>query len=266
MKKLLFSAISALAVAGVASAADSTQFGVLPVFSSAKRTLVAIPWVESSTAGSDIAVSNLVLTANLTAGDTLDVLDDKGSSLNRWLLTDNGGGILYWNSVKMVGDGYEAQSPAANAATIKRGSAVVLMRQNPKDGNNNAKPFYLMGQVAFSGPTATIGQGSEATPWWSMVAPPSTVAQKLNGDAQNGGTWTNVGEKDRIYLSLANGWTPELKWDGGKWKIQKTVVTSGVATLDWVEYTDAIPVGTGFWYVSKGGSPTVTWTDVPTAN
>jgi len=289
MKKILFTAVSALAMSA-AIAADSTQFGVLPVNSGTKRTLVAVPWVEASTGGTPIAVSNLVLTANLAVGDTLDVLDGSGKSLNRWILAKGANDVLYWNSVTMVTEGdnkgsYTSSTPSASAATIERGSAVVLIRNS---GNLN-DPFYVMGQVAATAGSTTIAEGSEKNPCYNMIAPPSTVAQGLNG-GDHGATWEGtINEADRIFIP-ASPLNIELKYDENVWKSQSTVttckyfdtgdggnqiteaqipdakgrvITNKVTSTQWAAYTGTIKVGTGFWYLSRGGTPTVTWKDVP---
>jgi len=278
MKKLLFTAISALAVAGVAQAAESTQFGAMQVLSTTKRTLVAIPWDNSAAGGGDIVVSNLVLTANLTAGDTLDTVASDGSRLNRWTLREGAKKVLYWESGNMVGENWQAVTPSADKTTVPRGSSVILIRQAFTNNLGQAIPFFVMGQVASSASSTTITAGTSDKPVYNMLAPPSTVAQGLNG-GDHGATWSGTAPdaNDRIYIPGAAGLNTELRYavpeDGSGssavWcentTVETTIYGKTVKTTKLAPFGGTIPVGTGFWYLSKGGSPTVTWKDVPVA-
>jgi len=295
MKKILFTAVSALAISA-AIAADSTQFGVLPVTAPTTRTLVAVPWCEASTTGSNVAISNLILTANLHAGDTLDALANDGTTLGTWTLTAGAGDVFYWKAPVNIVTSKGVQSGIdAAQQTVARGLAVALTRKGT--GTDLTNPFYVMGQVASGNPSVTISPGQGNAPCYNMIAPPSTVAQKLNSTSSGHcAAWSGnpINENDRIiiptqYLNI------ELKYADGEWRQAITTATTKyykptynaetkkydlvevkqwepgaisqtTTTTEWTPYDTAIPCGTGFWYVSYGGSPTVTWSDVPMKN
>ena len=80
MKRVLFSvAILAASVCAADEITSSNVLGILPVTSSAKRTIVSVPWCAmSATDNAAIQVSNVVKTANLTVGDTLHYVNSSG--------------------------------------------------------------------------------------------------------------------------------------------------------------------------------------------
>ena len=84
MNKYAFLVASAVVCASMSAVADTTVqggnvFGILAVESKSADTIVAVPWCECSTGENQpIAISNIVKTANLTAGDKLYALDSKG--------------------------------------------------------------------------------------------------------------------------------------------------------------------------------------------
>jgi len=156
------------------------------------------------------------------------------------------------------------------------------------------QPFYVMGQVASGNPITTITppKGQE-TCCYNMIAPPSTVAQYLNGSGEHSATWDwNGTDVSNDSIIIPTQYLPvELKYKNSAWRCSQNVTETnyytyaqgsggvwtrtksekGVAgaravvetTTQWVEYETPIPVGTGFWYVSYGGAPSVTWHDVP---
>ena len=141
---------------------------------------------------------------------------------------------------------------------MQRGNAVLLQR-----AGTGATTIYIVGQYESSATTAmSLGRGTIAEPVRTLIAPPRTAATDLNS-----ATWTNVGEKDAIYIRANNS---------GLLKTFKYVKTSddpetwkwgyySFNTSTWSEtFTDeaVVPVGEGAWYISQSGNPeetTIAW-------
>lgn len=292
MKKLLFTAVSALALVGVATAADSTQFGVLAVDSPTTRTIVSIPWCDSTNVvNAAIKVKDIILTANLTENDTLHVVNTNGVFANWELQTDSG--VLRWKSVKTVTGNNEATvSASEDEATLKRGDALMLIRQNPTNDQGVAKSFYVMGQLGTSGDVEGTTIGAANTTNYYLIAYPGTTAWSPN----NSNTVAFETDKsyvgDEIYYYLNNSYKRTLYWAGDSTEFGAVKETTKIANGDFtnpgwyveqnveIEIGDKwrvvkslvfdgadIPVGIGAWYVSKSGkSRTITWKNVQVNN
>lgn len=262
MKRVLFTvAILAASVCAADEITSSNVLGILPVTSSAKRTIVAVPWCAmSATDDAAIQVSNVVKTANLTAGDMLHYVNSNGSYLS-WRLANGAGDVKYWESVNIATEGDVSVSPSAHNQPVSRGNCIVLIRQNP---GTKAEPntFYLYGQVGTSASVETaVVAGTPGSPAYTLIAAPTAAAWHVNSI-----DWSNVGENDSICIMLENGFQKFLTCKDGAWgemvpvydeeKHKKTGET-------WSAYTTAIPAGQGAWYISQGGSPTITWSGVP---
>lgn len=238
---------------------SSNVLGLLPVTSSAKRTLIAVPWCAmSETNNLPINVSNIVKTANLSVGDSLHYVSSSGS-YHSWYIAESGG-VKYWAAAKEAGETSTDTAPDPALTTIDRGNSLVLIRTNPTTGES-ATPFYVFGQVPTNGTvTTTIAKGSATTPAYSLIASPKREGWNLNDDA----SWSGVGSDDEIYLPGTTGFTQLLKWNGTKWcylkDTYKTIGNRKIRTgTELVEYETDIPAGLGLWYLSYGGQPTVTW-------
>lgn len=275
MKRALFTAamlaasvsLTAGAESDVSSSVSSSNvFGVLPVNNTAKRIIVAVPWVSTSATGSDITASNIIHTANLSVGDLLHYVPaDEGGSYHTWRLAVDDGGVKYWESVNQAKETDKDVSPSANGYGVNRGSAFVLIRTNPSEST----PFYLNGQVGATPTVATtIVAGAPESPSYTLIASPKPTEWNPNADA----TWTNVGANDALYVSQDNGTvaglTLKLVWNDSQWcELVDNYVTIGGKTVrkgqKKVPYEASITAGKGIWYVSFGGAPTVTWKNIP---
>lgn len=230
MKKLLTIVMMTAAVSAMAVESSNT-FGILRVDSSAAQTIVSVPWVAAG--GGDINIKDVVKTANLTEGDTLYYYD--GSGFKMWQLGASG-----WDIAQ------DAQGNKPNAE-LARGGAIILVRQHPEVGS-----FYLYGQYASDAvSTSCVADGH------TLLAPPTTTGD-ANGkiDLNSVVTEGEINTNDRIAVPVTNNGVQSLallryNTTDKKWGIKKSA---------W-DYTVAkIPVGTGVWYVSAGGSPTFNWT------
>ena len=269
MNKYAFLVASAVVCASMSAVADTTVqggnvFGILAVESKSADTIVAVPWCECSTGENQpIAISNIVKTANLTAGDKLYALDSKGDKINTWALTAGTGGVLYWASLKQVVEsGVVENSISAAQAHAARGSAIILHRQNPTN-NGAAIPFYLYGQVGTSSTVDTaIVPGSLVAPAYTLIAPPVDSSSV----AVPGEVLTGMQTGDSIVTrSTLTGVNREYTYNGSQWEyITRThsggKITSVTNTVDSI----SLPCGTGAWYVSRNATaPTLTWKNLP---
>lgn len=245
-------ALGVLAAGAETKVSGGNIVGLLRVDSVATNTIVAVPWVACSAEGSAIAVSNLVKTANLTAGDMLYALDAAGNSFNAWQLVSGAGGVLGWAAVKKVEmTGVATETDSAAATTLARGAAILLVRQHPEAGH-----FFLCGQYAAAAASTTITAGTVSTPRYHLVASPRAAAVGLNTL-----TWSDVDAADRIYVTRADGTTVELHYQSkdGKWCYNDLRLVDHFYENVSVPYETAITAGTGFWYASCGGTPTINW-------
>lgn len=263
MKSLI--ALTALTAAGAASAAVTSGNTLcrIEIDSGATNTIVAVPLVKIGD-GSAIPVTELVLTDNLSTGDTL--LHKNGNKWEAWVVANSA-----WTPLTIV-EGMDASwTKGAADATLSRGDAVWVNRQDP------TKKFYVYGQVTTDAATATALAGSSNSPAYTMMSAPTTdpagfqlntlVQRKTDGAFADGDTIVVVdssnaqfGRKEYVYKSDKGAFctltaTTSTITIGG---VQYTSVTGQTWTL--VADTVKIPVGAGFWYVSKGGNPTFTWT------
>lgn len=268
MKKSLLLSVSLLAAAtalvGQASESGNT-FGVQRVDSKSAQTIVCIPWIDTSTGG-DIAVADIVKTANLTPAGTYDDIYYPGDEL-RWYNTETGGFVVWnlnENRVWAKGEGQSEYDPL-DAKTLPRGQAIGIVRKNPTDSVGNAIPFYVHGQVpANEAAKVSFPTGSTATPVYTLFAPPIASVSGVNvNDAR--WTWTNVkaatstADGDQLMIVTDSGLLV-LFWDGtrgwGEFGLTKDDFAKGVYKSHWMESTRAkISAGCGAWFVSRDDTP-----------
>jgi len=220
MKKILCTAVSALALATFADGVNSTEFGALYVPSTTKETIVSVPWLESSTLGTDVSVSNLVLTAGLSTGDTLRLYDGStGDFTDSWTLT---GGK--WNAASQN-----------KTTTIPRGSALKLTRT----ASPITKGFYIMGKPTTGAKSVTLGAGKDV---YTLVAPPDVATESSDVNSSSVMTWSGLTKGDMIGIGQSDGSVKFYVWSNAQQKFMKsqTGETTGIT----------IPRGMGAWFIS----------------
>lgn len=245
MKKILFTAVSALALAAFADGVNSTEFGVLPVPSTAPQTIVSVPWLASGTGTDPVKVADIVLTAGLTSaapGVEADVLKYyDGSTWYAWTLTEQGG-VKSWVADEGV--------PAEQA--IVRGRALLLNRPNEA---TRQPQFYIMGKPESGTAEVTLGAG------YTLVAPTNVSEGSVEA---NSGTWVGVKLGDQLLIPVYDdvkkvNTYKQLSWkastDGnGQWRMWNG------STKKWETTGLTIDAGKGAWFVNKDGTTkTVTW-------
>ena len=232
MKKLLFGFLGVSA--GVALATTEVTVAtvdVIAIDSGMKNTVVAIPGLDLSDGG-NLAVSNLVKTTNLTAGDKLYAFSN--GEYETWVLNNS----LHWEqaaqryTIKSTG-AEESTATPASIMWMDVGSGIWLSRQTYASGNS----FYVYGAHADGvtnvvAASATVLLGNPVPTYEGIV--PTVIG------AQNG---------DQVIVPTAM-FPKYYKFDGSVWKS-----TSGSTGLP------QIMRGTGFWYKASasGSDRKVSW-------
>lgn len=247
MKVKSIFAVSLLA-AGVAFA-DTTEVetsyvvGVFPLSVSAGENIINVPWVESGTTGAGVAVTNLVKTANLTKGDSLLWYNTGSQNFYGWHVVSNVvSGTQYWEPTTSITSYGEKVFLSSSTTALSKGDAIILKVAN-------AGTAYIVGQYdAGKGSGVAVTAGTSTNPTYTLFAPPGVdTGCAINGGLEFTGT---VDDKDMIWL--ADG-TEVRKGKNGTWLgIKDGNVLTPITN-------PTIPCGQGAWYVSKGGSPTITF-------
>lgn len=237
---------SALAVASAAFGLQSNMCGLMNVPSSAANTLISVPWVTVGGSADTMKVANLVKTDTLSAGDELYYYDN--GTYYRWLLADG-----VWTPTATTksenGRSITVSAPDADYA-IARGRGLFLVRQD------TSKEIWLYGQYSTSAVSVEVLQGTAATPAYTMIANPNTAGYGLNAHNVEGaeGDVISIPGDATVYTYKGDSWGFEQP-TGAK----KTIRGKEVDVVAWAAAEVTIPAGTGAWYISKGGNPTIAW-------
>ena len=251
MKKSVFFAsalVAGFAFAGTTEVTDEYVVGALPVAMAANQhdIVLNIPWIESGTSSGGVAVTNLVKTANLAAGDLL--LWYNNGSYEGWSAKSSGE-VLYWEPTTIAKSAGIAAATAATTPSLSRGQALVLHRAGTAATN-----IYVVGQYAGnSSASSTIASGTPAAPVYSLVAPPNVsgavnLKEKLTG-AVNGDSVT----------FMKNGSMVSYYYDGTQWGYDSMNEQGRPAFNAATDEAMTLPVGTGFYYKRVGESFSVNW-------
>ena len=219
--------------------------GILKVPSQKTLEIVAVPWNRlAPDANQAVLVADLVKTATLTPGDKLHVYDRAKKNYKSWSYDIEKGWVAL-GTFKVTAAGLEQTlAPDQTEQTVARGSAVWLERQDA------SKPFYLYGQYSKDEVETKVEKNQH-----NLVASPKMEPFDLNG----GGIAGAVNANDQIIVPNDGGVPKVYSCRNGKWGYSKIVEVNGIPRSQFVTEGATVPVGTGFWYVSKGGSPTIKW-------
>ena len=237
-------ALAAIPAFGTEAVTSANTFGVLKVTCSAQKVIIATPWVKCGDATAAVKVTDLVMTSGLANGDAILVYQD--GEFKSWVIS---GGAWVAQIVSQAGQ--TVSSGDAASAAIERGEAFWFVKASYSEPYD----LYLYGQDTTATATSTIAPGTSTSPAYSLLASPNTVAADLN--AKNFSGTRNAADEirvprhnlpDLIYTYKdGQGWGTSVKTKVGS--VYKKVWTLGCS----------IPAGTGFWYVSYGGTGTITW-------
>lgn len=235
-------ALAAVPAFGNVVATSTNTFGVLKVTCSAQKVIIATPWVECLKAG-NVKVTDLVMTDNLATGDAIIVYD--GEAFRGWQLTAG----KEWEAYAVSSAGGTVTAGDAASAAIARGKAFWFVKASYSEPYD----LYLYGQDTSAAATSTIVGGS--SPAYSLVASPKTTAADLNTATFN----FTPNAADEIRVPRFN--LPDVVYTykaGQGWGTSTKELVGAIYKKVW-KVGCTIPAGTGFWYVSKGGSGTITW-------
>lgn len=248
MKLRLMMGVCALAAATAlgADVMGRNVCGLMNVPSGAKVTMIAVPWVTVGGEADAMKVANLVKTDTLSAGDELYYYD--GSVYRCWKLQGDAWQPTTVTLKDAKGNDLSVQTPDASYA-LPRGKGLFLVRQNV------TKEIWLYGQHSTAPISVRVAAGTAGTPAYTMIANPNAEAYDLNEKGVGGAAGDQILLGDggtTLYTRTETAWT------------RKTDVTKTINGVDRTFKTDTtedvvIPAGTGAWYVSKGGSPTIAW-------
>ena len=247
MKLRLMMGWCALA-ATVALGADVTGknvCGLMNVPSNAEVTMIAVPWVTVGGSAYAMKVANLVKTDTLSEDDELYYYAN--GTYYRWLLKSGVWTPTATTKKDAKGNSVTIEAPDASYA-LPRGTGLFLVRKDA------TKEIWLYGQYSTAQVSVTVAAGAAATPAYTMIANPNTEAYDLNAKSVGGAAGDQIllDDAKTLYTRTETAWTQKtdvVKKINGVDRTFKTDTTEGVV----------IPAGTGAWYVSKGGSPTIAW-------
>lgn len=253
MKLRLMMGVCALAAATAlgADVMGRNVCGLMNVPSGAKVTMIAVPWVTVGGSADAMEVANLVKTDTLSEGDELYYYD--GATYFSWKLQGNVLQGNVWTPAATTkedakGNPVTIQAPDASYA-LPRGKGLFLVRQDA------TKEIWLYGQHSTAQVSVAVAAGTAGTPAYTMIANPNAEAYDLNKKGVGGAAGDQILLGDggtTLYTRTETAWTRKTdvtKTIGGVVRTFKKDTTEGVV----------IPAGTGAWYVSKGGSPTIAW-------
>ena len=231
MKRLLALAVAAGSFVAVA-AYTPTTVGVRAITTSAKNTIVAVPYTAIGSS-EDIAVDNLVKAANLPTGTMLVVYN---GNYYAWVKNDSTGS---WQGVATTTEAAGVVAAAGSGTvTLAPGLALwVVLPAKPAP----SQTIYVYGNGTTSVTTSAISAGSRlvAKPLESSatISVAAVEGDEIRIPNDNGDMVTYVYKKSR---SGSSAWRKE-----------------GVA-----EEIPSISAGQGLWYIRAAGSEatTITWT------
>lgn len=205
--------------------------------------IVAVPWVDRDAEGAlcDMPVGKIITPSDLTKGDELHIWNGEKYD------------VYEWNGEEWVGainvDSGELSDPSAR---VKRGQALWYVRKAP------AGDFTLMGTIGSGECQSKVGAGTKSlfvNPYPRNI---DDILAKLSGETCDGDRIVPLKDKTKPYQKKGGKWgviTPgETKpiFPGSSLIITGDDVFTVMETIE-------IPANQAFWYISKGGSPTINW-------
>lgn len=249
MKLRLMMGWCALA-ATVALGADVTGTnicGLMNVPSTARYTMISVPWVTVGGNADAMEVANLVKTDTLSEDDELYYYDAKSATYYRWVLKSG-----VWTPTDTTredaGNSVTTPAPEASSYTLPRGTGLFLVRSNTE------KEIWLYGQYSTKEVSVDVAKGTVGTPAYTMIANPNAEPYDLNVKEVKGevGDQILLDDAKTLYTFKDASWFRQGTKPVTMGSTEKTVAT-------WVKDDCVIPAGRGAWYVSKGGNPTIKW-------
>lgn len=239
------------------AAESANTFGILQIDSGLKNTMIAIPWTDyskSDDTAAAIPVAKLVKPEGLEDGDMIySYVKDGVYSV--WML-DRGEWIPQ-PTYTVDSKGKQALKAAPRnreEARVNRGSALWVVRQNPKDAQGKSKPIFVYGQTSDKGAVSEIAGGTDTKSEPTMLGSPFTEPIDVNDIAWG----ENPSSKDVITIP-SEGTPIKLTWKKGKWGYTTATKDSrGRLVTQRTEGYLLMP-GKAFWYSRYGAGFEVQW-------
>lgn len=261
--------VAVVALAGLSwgdAAYSQNTFAMVKVLSTETNTLIAVPWTGYFTNGAervDSLVDHIVKPENLTTGDMLLAVSNTHDYVG-WVLSDvpSADGERRWQPSQIVERRVVLINSAVQVAgvsnLIARGYGLWLIRQRPTEDNGDPVPFYLEGQYATNDAEVVIRNVEAGLTNAVMVASPF-CGRSGDFDINKDIVWDGVSIGEHDSLSVPNGsdaWH-YCSWDSDKKKWYRTKYVASASgrkgsQVPVPEYNITVPVGCGFWYVSRG--------------
>ena len=246
MKVKTLACLCALAAApafgDTAAVTSENTFGVLKVTCNTAKAIIATPWVSCENINDAVKVTNLVMTANLSENDAIIVYVNE--AFKGWKLASGAWSPLNVSSAETYG--IAVGSGDSTSEAIARGKAFWFIKNGFTSGTYD---LYLYGQdkVVTTTDNATVVANA-----YNLLANPK-VAEL---DLATSSLWTGmtINANDRIVVPNGANAPTEYSYVNGAWG---HLVENGRVAV-WTA-GGTIPAGRGFWYISKGGSGTITW-------
>ncbi|MCR5414074.1 MAG: hypothetical protein K6F50_05025 [Kiritimatiellae bacterium] len=230
----------ALAAAGGAAFADATT----------EITSTAVGVLKTAVTAETDAPLGVPYTNTVDKLVTVGV--SEGAEISVW--TGSGYKIWRYNGTAWVGaadankQAEEATSDSASSTTVPAGTAVWFKPAS------KVEAVTLVGTPADSC-AATPDAGETSAPKYSLMCNPFAKPVALAGIEGTSGDQIVVLGSDTNTAYTHNGTT----WCTGKWTETTTPLgKTQTYSLEPVGAGATIPAG-GFWYISKGGAPTIAW-------
>lgn len=219
------------------------EVGFMKVTAKTGTTIVAVPW-ESFTETA-IEPTKLIDPSNRAENDELQIYAASTDTYDTYKIVEG-----VWSFVKSITSGSEGGSPVVTS--VARGNAVIL-----KTAAAEPAPVLLLGSYNSTPASVTLVQpAEEGKVAWSIIANPdwenaldlNTHAAFKGDDANNGNSILipNNGAEPTRYIKDGEGWFYNEQQINGK-------------RVKQVRKTDAIPAGTGFYFLNKSGKTSVQW-------
>lgn len=220
------------------------EVGFMKVTAKTGTTIVAVPW-ESFTETA-IRPTELIDPSNRAADDELQIYGATTDTYDTYKIVNG-----EWSFVKSITSGGEGLEPSVTS--VARGNAVIL-----KTAAAEPAPVLLLGSynAVAPAPVALVQPKEEGEVAWSIIANPdwenaldlNTHAAFKSDEAGNGNSILipNNGTEPTRYIKDGGGWFYNEQQINGK-------------RVKQVRKTDAIPAGTGFYFLNKSGKTNVQW-------
>lgn len=232
MKKLLSIALCAAAAAAFAD--EVIPLGEVGVTKIAAQTNTIIAVSYQDLASGDVAISNLVKTTNLAAGDQMAVFTD--GVYETWTLTAGTGGAKYWDKNEkqytLDADGNLVEDTTRDAAIVTKSVGTglwIIQKSNP-----------IQDVVYLYGKPSAVEKSTTVAGKWTLIGNPLQVAAKPEV--------ADVAVTDQIVTVNSDGSLKYFNYKEGKgWR-------DGAKNP-----MPAFQPGIGCW-VKSSSAKTVTWT------